>query len=79
MKILAQAMWHWTVANAQVGITYFWLCGYFAVIVITLRGKLPVDVLSTLTPITATVIAFWFSRQRASSDEKPSNPSGATP
>jgi len=83
MKGLAQSMWHWTVANAQVGITYFWLTGYMGVVLLVGFGKVPKEVLEDLTPITVFVMGFWFQRQRSSGDDKPTvastNGNGSAP
>lgn len=65
-------LWHLTVANAQVGLSYFWLLGYFGAVAMTGLGKFPTNVLADLTPITVMVVSFWFQRQRQSAEDKPS-------
>jgi len=62
-------MWHTTVANAQVGITYFWLVGYFGAVAFAGFGRISWDTVKELSPITMLVMTFWFQRQRTSTDQ----------
>lgn len=68
------SMTHRAAANAQIGLSYFYLTGYFAVLVLYGLGILKVNVIEDLTPLTAMVLTFWFQRQRTSADTNPTQP-----
>lgn len=74
VKII-QAMWHWTVANAQVGITYFWLAIFAGLALMEGLGLFKISLINQTIPITMLVMSFWFQRQRESGAGKPDVPS----
>jgi hypothetical protein len=72
MKKYIGELWHITVANAQVGITYFFLAGFFAMIGLQGAGVFKIDVTTKLNDVLMLVMSYWFMRQRTS--EPKSNP-----
>jgi hypothetical protein len=74
-------MFHRTVANAQVGLSYFFLAGFFTVLILSGLGVLKVDVTHFLEGGATMVLSYWFMRQRSSTDEpmKESDPVPSNP
>lgn len=60
---------HRVAGRAQVGLSYFFLSGFFAVVAAQGLGYLKTDMLSQLSPIVMLVMTFWFQRQRTSVDD----------
>lgn len=50
--------------NAQVGLSYFFLIGFFAVVIMEGLGLLKISMVNQLIPIVMLVMTFWFQRQR---------------
>ena len=57
---------HHVVATAQVGLSYFFLTGFFACLILVGLGYLKADIMTSLTAGVQLVLAFWFMRQRTS-------------
>lgn len=68
---------HHAVATAQVGLSYFFLAGFFACIAGVGLGYLKGDVLTILGSGVQLILAFWFMRQRTS--DPPTDPPTETP
>jgi hypothetical protein len=62
---------HHAVATAQVGLSYFFLAGFFACLILVGLGYLKPDIMTSLTAGVQLVLAFWFMRQRASDPPDP--------
>jgi hypothetical protein len=62
---------HSVAGRAQVGLSYFFLAGFFALLVLEGLGYIKINVVDELGPITMLVMSFWFQRQRTSVDESP--------
>lgn len=62
-------MTHRTAANAQVGLSYLFLLGFFAMAACQGLGYLKIDVIGALKDVLMLVMSFWFMRQRVSGDE----------
>lgn len=70
------SMTHRGVAIAQVGLSYFFLAGFFGALGLQGLGYIKLDIMSTLGPMAMLVLSFWFQRQRTSADPptSPVNP-----
>lgn len=64
---------HHAVATAQVGLSYFFLTGFFVCVIMYGLGYLKNEVITVLTAGVQLVLSFWFMRQRTSNDS-PSDP-----
>lgn len=62
---------HWIVATAQVGLSYFFLAGYFTLLILQGLGIFKADISGKLEDVLMLVMSFWFMRQRVSGDEPP--------
>jgi hypothetical protein len=60
---------HRKARSAQVGLSYFFLAGFFGIIMLEGLGWIKFDVMGQLGPMAMLVLSFWFQRQRSSSDE----------
>jgi hypothetical protein len=68
---MIKPMSHKTAAYAQIGLSYFFLAGFFASLVLQGLGYLKLDVLGGLKDVLMLVMSFWFMRQRTTGDEPP--------
>jgi hypothetical protein len=60
---------HRKARSAQVGLSYFFLTGFFIITVMEGLGRFKISLLNQMIPITMLVMSFWFQRQRSSTDE----------
>lgn len=68
-------MTHRKAGNAQVGLSYFFLTGFFVVLILEGVGYIKANVSNNLREVLMLVMSFWFMRQRDSSAEHtPPNP-----
>ena len=51
------------------GLSYFFLAGFFILVGLEGFGYLKINVVDQLGPITMLVMSFWFQRQRVSVDD----------
>ncbi len=65
---------HRKARSAQVGLSYFFLAGFFGIIIMQGTGCLKFDVMGQLGPMAMLVLSFWFQRQRTSSDDPTPTP-----
>lgn len=65
---------HHMVATAQVGLSYLIIAGYFAIIAGEGMKYLSAGTASGLKDLVVLVGAFWFMRQRTSTDPDPKPP-----
>ena len=74
-------MTHRRAGNAQIGLSYFFLTGFFTVLILEGLGFIKVNVSNNLREVLMLVMSFWFMRQRVTGDEpeQPSPPSAAVP
>ena len=64
-------MSHRKAGNAQVGLSYTFLAGFFLALAAQGLGYLKLDVLGGLKDVLMLVMSFWFMRQRVTGDEPP--------
>lgn len=69
MKI--PAMTHRMAASAQVGLSYAFLVGFFAMAALQGLGYMKIDAIGALKDVLMLVMSYWFMRQRTSGDEPP--------
>lgn len=62
---------HHAVATAQVGLSYLIFIGYFAIVAGEAMKYLAPGTASSLKDVVMLCAAFWFMRQRASTDSTP--------
>jgi hypothetical protein len=79
-------MTHRRAGNAQIGLSYFFLTGFFVVLILEGLGYIKSNVSNNLREVLMLVMSFWFMRQRTSGDEpttsapeKPSDPKAPSP
>lgn len=65
---------HTIAGRAQVGLSYFFLAGFFALATAQGLGYLKLDIIGELKDIVTLVMSFWFMRQRESTAETPASP-----
>jgi hypothetical protein len=65
----APPMSHRKAGNAQVGLSYFFLAGFFAILILQGLGYIKLDMIGQLAPMAMLVLSFWFQRQRESTPE----------
>jgi hypothetical protein len=72
------SMTHRKAGNAQVGLSYFFLTGFFTVLILQGLGYIKIDFIGQLAPMAMLLLSFWFQRQRdtgpESTPEKPPDP-----
>lgn len=71
----AKPMTHRTAANAQVGLSYFFLTGFFLLVGLQGLGYIKFDVIGSLKDVLMLVMSFWFMRQRTSAEPDSAPPS----
>ena len=57
---------HHMVATAQVGLSYLFLAGFFACVILYGLGYFKNDIMTVLTAGLQLMLSFWFMRQRTS-------------
>lgn len=62
----AKPLTHRVAGRAQVGLSYFFLAGFFALATAQGLGYLKLDVVGELKDVLMLVMSFWFMRQRES-------------
>ena len=62
---------HLKAANAQVGLSYAFLFGFFSMAAFQGLGYLKIDAIGGLKGVLMLVMSFWFMRQRNSGDDPP--------
>lgn len=74
-------MTHRKAGNAQVGLSYFFLTGFFVVLILEGVGYIKANVSNNLREVLMLVMSFWFMRQRVSGDDpsEQSHPHPSTP
>ena len=71
---------HKKAANAQVGLSYLFLIGFFLLAAAQGLGYLKLDMIGELKDVLMLVMSFWFMRQRTTGNPVPNEPTpGATP
>ena len=70
---------HRKVGNAQVGLSYFFLAGFFLCLILEGFGYLKTNVTNNLREVLMLVMSFWFMRQRESGAEYGSQPPALSP
>lgn len=66
-----QTMGHKQARAAQIGLSYFFLLGFFIMIYLQGIGYLKVDVIGELKDVLMLVMSFWFMRQRETATDEP--------
>jgi hypothetical protein len=59
---------HRAAGRAQVGLSYFFLGGFFAALGAEGLGYIKMDIMGQLAPMAMLVLSFWFQRQRETTD-----------
>lgn len=65
----AETMTHRQSRGAQIGLSYFFLGGFFIMAALQGFGYLKLDVIGELKDVLMLVMSFWFMRQRESTSE----------
>jgi len=68
------SMTHRKAGNAQVGLSYFFLAGFFACLILQGLGYIKTDLTGQLAPMAMLVLSFWFQRQRITGGEPAEQP-----
>lgn len=68
-------MTHRKAGNAQVGLSYLFLIGFFAALFLQGLGYLKIDVVNECKEMVMLVLYFWFQRQRETGPEHSPTPS----
>lgn len=71
---MSKPLTHRTAAFAQVGLSYFFLAGFFAALLAEGLGYIKLDVMGQLAPMAMLVLSFWFQRQRESAEPQAAPP-----
>ena len=66
---LPNALTHRKARSAQIGLSYFFLFGFFFVMVATGLGYMKVDVIHFMEGGATMILSFWFMRQRETGSE----------
>lgn len=69
MNTSASPMTHRQSRGAQIGLSYFFLGGFFITATLQGLGYLKLDVIGELKDVLMLVMSFWFMRQRESNPE----------
>jgi hypothetical protein len=64
----ARPLTHRVAGRAQVGLSYFFLAGFFAALGAEGLGYIKMDIMGQLGPMAMLVLSFWFQRQRETTD-----------
>lgn len=76
IKPTPQQMTHRQSRGAQIGLSYFFLAGFFVMATLQGFGYLKLDVIGELKDVLMLVMSFWFMRQRETTEEakRPTDP-----
>jgi len=69
---------HHKAGNAQIGLSYFFLAGFFACLILQGLGYFKIDISNNLREMAMLVLSFWFMRSR-DTVAGPTEPPKATP